>query len=55
MDFIEVNEYFGTWQPGTAEDAAKLLGELHIAFPGKPIRRTWHLRESQQSAVSFSL
>jgi len=37
MDFIEANEYFGTWAPGTAEDAARLLDEIHAAFPGKPI------------------
>jgi hypothetical protein len=30
-DFIEVNEYFGTWKPGTAEDAAKLPRELPVA------------------------
>jgi beta-galactosidase len=37
MDFIETNEYFGTWAPGTAEDAARHLDRLHAAFPGKPI------------------
>ena len=37
MDFIEVNEYFGSWQPGSAEDAARNLEEIHAAFPGKPI------------------
>jgi len=37
MDFIETNEYFGTWQAGTAQDASKYLDELHSAFPGKPI------------------
>ncbi|MBZ5547313.1 MAG: beta galactosidase jelly roll domain-containing protein [Acidobacteriia bacterium] len=37
MDFIETNEYFGSWQPGTADDVAKHLDELHAAFPGKPI------------------
>jgi beta-galactosidase/beta-glucuronidase len=37
MDFIEVNEYFGTWQPGSAEDAARSLEQIHAAFPGKPI------------------
>jgi beta-galactosidase len=37
MDFIETNEYFGSWQPGTAENAAKHLDELHATFPGKPI------------------
>ncbi len=37
MDFVETNEYFGTWQSGTAEDAARHLDELHATFPGKPI------------------
>lgn len=37
MDFIEANEYYGTWAPGTAADAARYLDEIHTAFPGKPI------------------
>jgi beta-galactosidase len=37
MDFIETNEYYGTWYPGTAEDVARHLDEIHAAFPGKPI------------------
>ena len=37
MDFIEVNEYYGTWQVGSAEDAARNLDEIHAAFPDKPI------------------
>ena len=37
MDFIEANEYFGTWAPGTAVDAGRYLDEIHAAFPGKPI------------------
>jgi beta-glucuronidase len=37
MDFIEANEYFGTWAPGSAADAARYLDEIHTAFPGKPI------------------
>ena len=37
MDFIEANEYYGTWAPGTAVDAAHYLDEIHAAFPGKPI------------------
>ena len=37
MDFIETNEYFGTWYPGTLESLAKHLDELHAAFPGKPL------------------
>jgi len=37
MDFIEANEYFGTWAPGSAADAAHYLDKIHAAFPGKPI------------------
>ena len=37
MDFVEANEYFGTWAPGTAADAARYLDDIHAAFPGKPI------------------
>jgi len=37
MDFIEANEYFGTWAQGSAADAARYLEAIHAAFPGKPI------------------
>ena len=37
MDFVEANEYFGTWAPGSAADAARYLDNIHAAFPGKPI------------------
>jgi beta-galactosidase len=37
MDFIEANEYFGTWAQGSAADAARYLESIHAAFPGKPI------------------
>jgi len=37
MDFIEANEYFGTWAPGSAADAARYLDEIRTAFPAKPI------------------
>lgn len=37
MDFIETNEYYGTWYPGTAEEVSRHLDEVHAAFPGKPI------------------
>ena len=37
MDFIEANEYFGTWQPGDARDLDQHLDALHAAFPAKPI------------------
>jgi beta-glucuronidase len=37
MDFIEANEYFGTWAPGSAADAAHFLDGIHAAFPDKPV------------------
>ena len=37
MDFIETNEYFGTWVKGDARDVDKHLDALHAAFPGKPV------------------
>lgn len=37
MDFVEANEYYGTWAPGTAADAGHYLDGIHAAFPGKPI------------------
>jgi beta-glucuronidase len=37
MDFIETNEYFGSWEEGPPEAVAKRLDDIHAAFPGKPI------------------
>ena len=37
MDFIETNEYFGSWAPGTPVEVAKHLDKLRAAFPGKPV------------------
>jgi len=37
MDFIETNEYFGSWTPGTPMEVAKHLDKIHAAFPGKPV------------------
>jgi beta-galactosidase len=37
MDFVEANEYIGTWAPGSAADAGRYLDKIHAAFPGKPI------------------
>jgi beta-galactosidase len=37
MDFIETNEYFGSWAPGSTEALAQHLDRLHAAFPGKPL------------------
>ena len=37
MDFVECNEYIGSWQaPGTVE-LDRLLDEIHAAFPNKPV------------------
>ena len=37
MDFIEWNEYYESWYPGTTEDLRRNLEEIQEAFPGKPI------------------
>jgi beta-glucuronidase len=37
MDFIETNEYFGSWQQGPPEAVAKHLDDIHAAFPCKPV------------------
>jgi beta-galactosidase len=37
MDFIEANEYYESWAPGTRDDVVRYLDELHQAFPDKPI------------------
>src|SRR5260370_4861112 len=37
MDFIETNEYLGSWAPGTPEAVAKHLDDLQGAFPRKPV------------------
>lgn len=37
MDFVEWNEYYESWFPGTVEDMEKNLLAIHEAFPGKPI------------------
>ena len=37
MDFIEWNEYYESWYPGTPEDLRRNLVEIHRAFPDKPI------------------
>jgi beta-galactosidase len=37
MDFIEANEYFGSWQNGDGKDLNEHLDTLHATFPGKPI------------------
>jgi beta-galactosidase len=37
MDFVECNEYFGSWYPGDAAAVGRSLDEIHAAFPDKPI------------------
>ena len=37
MDFVEANEYFGSWTPGTPEDVSRCLDNIHNQLPGKPI------------------
>jgi beta-galactosidase len=37
MDFIEMNEYIGTWSPGTLESLNTILDAIHEAFPTKPL------------------
>jgi beta-galactosidase len=37
MDFIEWNEYYESWYPGTPADLRRNLEEIHRAFPHKPI------------------
>lgn len=37
MDFIEWNQYFGSWQKGGVEDLRRTLEQLHAAFPDKPV------------------
>jgi beta-galactosidase len=37
MDFIETNEYFGSWQQGPPEAVGTHLDRLHAVFPDKPV------------------
>jgi beta-glucuronidase len=37
MDFVECNEYFQSWNPGTLEDLRRTLQDIHRAFPNKPV------------------
>ncbi len=37
MDFVEWNEYYESWYPGTPEDLRRNLEEIHQAFSDKPI------------------
>lgn len=35
MDFVEWNEYYGSWQKGTSSDLREKLSNIHRAFPNK--------------------
>ena len=37
MDYVMCNEYVGSWQAGTPDDLARILDNIHRAFPDKPI------------------
>ena len=37
MDFVEWNEYYESWYPGTPDDLRRNLEEIHQAFRDKPI------------------
>ena len=37
MDFVECNEYYGSWHKGGPEDLSRTLDEIHTAFPDKPV------------------
>jgi beta-galactosidase len=37
MDYVMWNEYYESWYGGTPADLARNLGEIHRAFPEKPI------------------
>lgn len=37
MDFVECNEYYGSWEPGGPSDLSRTLDEIHAAFPDKPV------------------
>ncbi|MFC1614628.1 glycoside hydrolase family 2 protein [Gemmatimonadota bacterium] len=37
MDFVEWNEYWESWYPGSLDDLRGTLEQIHRAFPGKPL------------------
>lgn len=37
MDFVEFNQYYGSWQTGGAAELSRTLDEIHAAFPKKPV------------------
>jgi beta-galactosidase len=37
MDFVEFNQYYGSWQKGDERDLAITVDRIHAEIPGKPI------------------
>jgi beta-glucuronidase len=37
MDFVEFNQYFGSWQKGDERDLAVTVDRIHAEIPGKPV------------------
>ena len=37
LDFIEWNEYYGSWYPGNPDSVRRNLQQIHEAFPNKPV------------------
>jgi beta-galactosidase len=37
MDFVEFNQYYGSWQKGDERDLAVTVDRIHAEIPGKPI------------------
>ena len=37
LDFIEWNEYYESWYPGTPDSVRRNLQQIHEAFPDKPV------------------
>lgn len=37
MDFVECNEYYGSWYPGGPQAVGQNVDAIHAAFPDKPI------------------
>lgn len=37
MDFVEFNEYYGSWQAGGPKELSDTLDQIHAEIPGKPI------------------
>jgi beta-glucuronidase len=37
MDFVEFNQYYGSWQKGDERDLAVTVDRIHAEIPGKPV------------------